>query len=356
MGIENRDYIRNTRSYAGDWGIDLTPVVKWIIIVNVAVFLLQMFWTREQRRTPRDMLREANPKLYKRLVEAEQQGPEAVEKLTKKYPGLERMNSDDPEDAFEFGGTKTSVLQEWFELDSQKVIHGQIWRLLTHAFCHDRMSPFHILFNMIFLYWFGRTLESMYGCREFLLFYLAAAVAGGLAFVGLQLYTHATAPAIGASGAVMGVVMLYTMHFPREIIRVWFFSVEMRWVLAFYLIMDLHPVLMELAGERSFGNIANAAHLGGLAFGFLYAKLQWRLEPLVERLESLRWQLRNHGRFRVLRPQPFVRADTDAEPDPERVDALLQKIMESGRSSLTEEELEVLRETSARLKQRQREE
>ena len=96
------------------------------------------------------------------------------------------------------------------------VYQGQVWRLLTHAFCHDRYGVFHILFNMLFLYWFGCTLESMYGSREFLLFYLAAAVFAGLAFVGLDLYTGSRIPGIGASGAVMAVTMLYAMHFPRD--------------------------------------------------------------------------------------------------------------------------------------------
>lgn len=356
MGIENRDYIRNAPRYTGDWGIDgLSPVIKWIIVINVAVFLLQIFWTRPQHVSPRDFLREYNPRVYKQLVEAEAKGPAAVEKLQKRHPELERFLSDDEDEEPVFGGARVSVLQEWFELDTRKVVHGQIWRLVTHAFCHDRGNVFHILFNMVFLYWFGRTLESMYGCREFLLIYLTAAVAGGLAFMGLQLYTHSTAPAIGASGAVMGVVMLYTMHFPYETICVWFVSIEMRWVMLFYLIVDLYPVLRELAGERTFSNIANAAHLGGLAFGFLYAHFQWRLEPLLDRLESLRWKLRNRGRLRVVRPERIVRSAADAEPDPERVDALLQKIMESGRSSLTEEELEVLRQTSQRLKQRREE-
>ena len=47
---------------------------------------------------------------------------------------------------------------------------------------------------MLFLYWFGCTIEAMYGSREFLLFYLAAAVVAGLAFVGLDLYTGSSAP------------------------------------------------------------------------------------------------------------------------------------------------------------------
>src|SRR5204862_5801370 len=111
-----------------------------------------------------------------------------------------------------------SILQEWFELDTPKVVRGQVWRLVTSAFCHSRYDIWHIVFNMLCLYWFGCALEAMYGSREFLCFYLTAAVASGLTFVGLDLYTGSTVPAVGASGAVIAVMMLYTWHYPRETI------------------------------------------------------------------------------------------------------------------------------------------
>src|SRR5438046_4692463 len=128
---------------------------------------------------------------------------------------------------------RVSILQEWLELDTKKVVfHGQLWRLLTHAFCHDRYGVFHIVFNMLFLYIFGCTLESMYGSREFLLFYLVAAVVGGLAYFFLELYTSSSIPGVGSSGAVMAVTMLYCWHFPRETIRVfWAVRVEIRWLI-----------------------------------------------------------------------------------------------------------------------------
>ena len=138
-------------------------------------------------------------------------------------------------------------------LDTNKVIEqGQVWRLLTHAFCHDRHNILHIVFNMLFLFWFGRTLESMYGSREFLLFYLTAAICAALAYVALDLYTGSPIPAVGASGAVMAVVMLYTMHFPTEEIYICFIiPIQMRWLMVIFVIWDLHPVLLALAGSRN---------------------------------------------------------------------------------------------------------
>src|SRR5438874_3668659 len=210
MGFQDRDYTRDdSRSYlgAGDWGLySLTPVVKYIIFANVAVFLLQLFFVRDDRRTPLDVLRRQNPELDRRLTELEKENPEAFEAYKKKHH-LDDPAADDELDSITQQTPKASFIQEWFELDTRKVVRqGQIWRLLTHAFCHDRYSIWHIVFNMLLLYWFGGTLETMYGSREFLLFYLTAAVVAGLTFVGLDLWTGITIPGIGASGAVMAVM------------------------------------------------------------------------------------------------------------------------------------------------------
>src|SRR5205823_7160731 len=131
-------------------------------------------------------------------------------------------------------------------------------------------------------------------------------------------------PAIGASGAVMGVIMLYTMHFPTETIRIfWLIPIEMRWFVVFYVIFDLHPVLLTLAGDRMFTGIAHAAHLGGLAFGFFYAKFEWRLEPILDRLSAR--PVRAPPRLRIHRP-PQTCARPEPNADVERLDELLEKI------------------------------
>jgi membrane associated rhomboid family serine protease len=230
------------------------------------------------------------------------------------------------------------------------VVHqGQVWRLLTHAFCHDRHSIWHIVFNMLLLFWFGPTLESMYGSREFLLFYLTAAVVAGLFFVGLDLWLGTTVPGIGASGAVMAVMMLYTWHYPRDTICIfWFFPIEIRWLMLFYLIFDLHPVLLALSGDRISTGIAHAAHLGGLAFGFCYAKFDWRLEPILDRLTARparrRQPLKKLSRTLVARP------GAEPEPDRDRLDELLEKISLSGQASLTDEERAILQKASERFR------
>ena len=355
MGLENRDYYRQASAYRGDgsWGLDyLTPVVKYIILANVAVFLLQIFVVRTV--APLEWMRKLNPEIDKLLTAKEDQDPDALEALKKKHPQLADDLADQLADGFSAFTPKISIVQEWFELDTAKVIHqGQIWRVLTHAFCHDRYAIYHIVINMLLLYWFGTTIEAMYGPREFLLFYLTGAVVAGLAFIGLDLQTGSRIPGIGASGAVMAVMMLYTIHFPYETIRVfWFFPLEMRWLMLGYVIFELHPILLALAGDRIFTGIAHSAHLGGLAFGFLYARFEWRLDPLLDWISRPRrpsWSRRRRPRLHVA-PSPVSPPEPEPSADMARVDALLQKISATGQASLTDEERELLRTASERLR------
>ncbi len=214
MGLESRDYYRDgsyTKSLAG-WGLEpLTPVVKYLIVTNVIVFLLQIFITRSvpledpadlddetvgqqaeaaKARTPdpKGQKDEGNEGAREKQKEAARKARREMERLMNQFPSA-----------------RVSVVQVWLELDPEKTFQqGQVWRLLTGAFCHAREMIWHILFNMLLLYWFGTRLETMYGSREFLLFYLVATVCSSLAYIGLARYTGSITPAIGASGAVMG--------------------------------------------------------------------------------------------------------------------------------------------------------
>jgi membrane associated rhomboid family serine protease len=335
MGLSSRDYYRE--SIPGPGVFAGAPVVKYIIIINVVVFLLQIFVVSNKGLTEKEFIKQHfNNK--DQQFDAEQY-QEIIREMQKKY-----------------------LVTYWLELDTKKVVEeGQVWRLLTHAFCHSRTFIFHIVFNMLFLFWFGPTLETMYGSREFLLFYLTAAIVAGLAFVGLDLYTGSSIPAIGASGAVMAVVMLYTVHFPYETICIyWFIQIQMRWLMILYLIYDLHPVLLTLSGDQMFTGIAHAAHLGGLVFGFLYGWHQWRLAWLIEGLPSFKWRskprlrLYSSPRSRPSKPESAREREREPDPDNRRLDEVLDKISKYGQDCLTEAEREVLRTASEKLKTRAR--
>jgi membrane associated rhomboid family serine protease len=351
MGFESRDYARDGRYSASlsAWGMDLTPVVKYLIIANVAVFLLQIFLTRpgvprlpdfdvmapDEQATATDTDLPARKKNEPKTDDRRQRD----EKARKAREAMEAMLSRMP-------GMRTSIVQEWLELDPKKTVEqAQIWRLVTSGFCHDRYGFMHILFNMLLLGWFGQRLERMYGSTEFLLFYLVATVCASLAYVGLAYYNGSKLPAIGASGAIMAVMMLYVIHYPFEqFLLFWFIPVPLWVLVSLYALYDLHPVLLALAGDSMFTGVAHASHLGGLAFGFLYWRFGWRLEPVFDRICHVT-PARKATPLREPVIVPFPRRDDDLA---ERVDEILKKISEQGMESLTDEEREILIEAGAK--------
>jgi membrane associated rhomboid family serine protease len=233
------------------------------------------------------------------------------------------------------------------------VLKGQVWRLITYAFCHDPHNPLHIIFNMLFLVWFGATLERMYGTREFLLFYFAGALVSGLVFLGLAYVLRDPTPSIGASGAIMSVVVLYAIHFPRDEMYFFLIRVQIRFLVLFYVVIDLVPVLRALggAGGRSDG-VAHTAHLGGLAFGFAYHYFGLRLDRLGDSFKRFRAPRLRRAKpteqFRIYDPPPVEERSENLEV---KVDAILEKIQAHGESSLTDQEREVLRTASQRYKE-----
>ncbi len=337
MGLYDRDYYR-----AGVTGQEIPPVCKWLIIATVVVFLLQIFITRPMR--PEDLRWPYGPPIAPGPDSGERPAPDTDQ---------DEPHRDMPDLALL---PRVSLVEEWLQLDPNEVLrHGQVWRLVTCAFCHDRFGVWHILINMLFLYWFGRMLEPLYGSREFLLFYLAAAVVSSLSYIGLDLFTHESAPAIGASGAVMAVVVLYAIHHPRERIYVFMMiPVEIRWLVLLYVVYDLHPVLLALSGSPVQTGVAHAAHLGGAAFGFVYWRHHLRLEDWLDRVRQWR-------KLRPLRLRPRLRVYRPSEPPSEAapredleglVDKILAKIHEEGQSSLTEVERELLRMAGERYRKR----
>lgn len=396
MGIYDRNYFRGS---SGGWGSgpgSWPPVCKAIVFINIGIFIAQIIFSRpptveelsqnpygiDQRYDYVEAWIESHRKsdkeaVKKKDVDSTETG--AADSATDAAASEtdEENASEDEEDAdlrreaernyHEYlvdavaMSPRVSIVQQWLELDTNKIKQGQVWRILTSAFCHDRHGLLHILFNMLGLIWFGIALEYMYGEREFLLFYLSAAILSGLAYVGLDLWTGESVPAIGASGAVMGVLMLYACHYPYHTIRIWFFfPVEMRWLVLLYVAFDLHPLLLTLAGDQVHTGIAHAAHLGGLAFGFVYWNQRLRLAPLVDSIQKFDWRktfrrnpnlkLHSPPRNPVTPPGKAVSSPPSAEQD--RIDELLIKISREGREKLSAEELEVLNQASERLRRK----
>jgi membrane associated rhomboid family serine protease len=138
------------------------------------------------------------------------------------------------------------------------------YQIATHMFTHGFF--FHIFFNMFALWMFGKELENYWGPKRFLFFYLVCGVGAAAAHLGVQYLTGSGAPAVGASGAVMGVLVAYAYLFPNTQLIIFPIPVPVKakWAVLGYVAIDL------FSGVTGRGdNVAHFAHLGGALTGFI---------------------------------------------------------------------------------------
>jgi membrane associated rhomboid family serine protease len=160
---------------------------------------------------------------------------------------------------------------DYFGLIPARVIrNGWIWQLVTYMFLHG--GALHILFNMLGIWMFGVELERRWGTRFFLQYYAVTGIGGGLTFLLVSLLPFsATAPAyytpaVGASGALFGLLLAYAMYWPERPILLLLMFVPAR---VFVMIYGGLALLNTFQPSRG---VADAAHLGGMIFGYLYLR------------------------------------------------------------------------------------
>jgi membrane associated rhomboid family serine protease len=219
------------------------------------------------------------------------------------------------------------------------------WTPITYMFVHG--GVFHLLFNMLGLFFFGARLEDRWGSREFIKYYLVC----GLGGAALSFVFAFNSSVVGASGAVYGIMLAYAMNWPDDLVYIWgIFPIKVKWLVVIFAAISL---LSAFGGSG--GSIAHFAHLGGFAAGFLYLKLD---DPMTERITRLR-KLMSRPRLTVIagdQPASTPARRPDARPARRRnedqllddVDRVLDKISASGMSSLTPEERKLLDEVSKR--------
>ena len=233
------------------------------------------------------------------------------------------------------------------------------WELVTYGFVHDSLNPWHLVVNMLTLWFFGRVVEDVMGRAEFFRFYFTAIVLAGLAWLAsvqlghpLQAFRFSL---VGASGAVMAVLAVFIWYFPRQTLLIWGVLPVPAWALGLlYFVSDVQ------GATPGGGNVAHVAHIAGAVFGLLYA---WRGRNLGD-VTAFGAAFRRR-RMRVVRPDddrraaspPAARPREPERLDPdlqEQVDRILEKISRSGESSLTTTERDTLTQASRRLKERSR--
>lgn len=215
---------------------------------------------------------------------------------------------------------------------------GQIWRLVSYVFVSPLSHAWGLLWNMLFLWWFGREMEALYGTRNFVANYLLGAVVGGVAATLLGRATGAMDVAVyGASPAILGMLVTYTLWYPRH--RIYFFGlfpIEMRFLVLIYVGLD---VLM--FSQQGIAVVPAGARLAAAAWGA--AVKLYGIRP-TQWFGGFRFPVRRRPRLEIYRPEE------DEEELERQIDRLLDKVRVGGIDSLSKQEKELLETYSRRLR------
>lgn len=249
-----------------------------------------------------------------------------------------------------------------------------LYQFVTYQFLHSGFT--HLFFNMFALWMFGGVIESVWGARRFLFYYLVCGIFAGLMQEGAQLLHFMLvlqdvdptvglvralelAPTygrelnlwttIGASGAVYSVLLAFGMLFPDN--RIFIFPlpvpIKAKWFVVFYVVVEAFSAISS-PGD----GVAHMAHLGGMLCGFLLIR-HWRKHPgnfdatvgqdffngMKQRFDRMKKE--HHAKMNVKQPQHENKDweyNARKRANQERIDEILDKIRRSGYDSLTKEE------------------
>jgi membrane associated rhomboid family serine protease len=232
-----------------------------------------------------------------------------------------------------FAGQKgwvTLQIQEYFAFPAAiSSLPYRFYTIFTYQFFHADF--FHILFNMLWLYWIGQIFLSFLKPRQFHFVYIGGGILGALIFLLLfqviPAFSNESATLIGSSACVMAILSATATLVPDYSIRLMLFGeLKLKYLVLAYILLDI----FRTAGTNAGGSIA---HLGGALFGFLYIKL----------LQSgMDWSS-------LFKPKPkmkVVKNDTpkrnESSVNQKEIDSVLDKISKSGYDQLSKEEKEIL--------------
>jgi membrane associated rhomboid family serine protease len=200
-----------------------------------------------------------------------------------------------------------------------------IWQTVTYLFLHG--GVFHLLFNCYMLWALGKVIEMQWGTRSFLFYYFLCGVGAAVANVVFE--PRAMIPVIGASGAIYGLMVAFALMYPEAVFLVMFIvPLRAKHAVIFFALVEL---MFSMNANQS--TIANFAHLGGMATGFIYLKSRaWRLDFRFWKGRLGDWAQRR----RPSKPK------IEFHELGQEVDRILEKISLKGKASLTREERDLL--------------
>jgi membrane associated rhomboid family serine protease len=242
-----------------------------------------------------------------------------------------------------------ATLVSWFVLPTSFLeIVFQPWSFVTYAFLHAGF--WHLFWNMYLLYWFGLFVLNLFTPKRFLTIYLLGAINGGLLYVLaynlFPVFNNISSNLMGASAAVLAIVIFIATYTPNAIVRIFTFRIKL-WQIGLVL------VLLDLFQLPSSGNAGGLiAHMGGAIFGYVYA-IQLKkgndigiwFENLMDALVNL-FKSNKYKHFKqVHKTKQTATKKTKRNPTNNhqiKIDRILDKIGKSGYDSLTKAEKDFL--------------
>lgn len=213
----------------------------------------------------------------------------------------------------------------------------RFWTPFTYMVMHAGI--FHILFNMLWLYWFGQIFEEYLGKKRTLGLYILGGLSGAflflLAFNTIPAFTHIhaanTTIMVGASASVMAVIVATATLLPDYTIPLIFIGpVKLKWLAIFFVVIDF----LGITGLNAGGEIS---HLGGALFGYVYIMQLQKGNDLIGNIGQL---FKTRSKLKIAAKN--ISKDPSARPRQEDVDLILDKISRSGYDSLSKQEKEIL--------------
>ena len=295
--------------FRGFGGTVFTPVIKSLIIINVAVFLIQTLF------------------------------------------GMFRIGEYSLGDLFFYYFALYPVGDH---------SNFYLWQLLTYQFMHG--SIWHIFFNLLALWMFGIELEQMWGARKFLTFYLICGIGAGLVQLFISPLFTSPAPTIGASGSIYGVLLAFGLTFPNRPIFMFPFFIP---IPAKFFVLIYAGIALLMGFSSSGDSVAHFAHLGGAATGFILLKIGdssglYRIfakKPKQEVYGGYNQEEPKVYKSNWFRREPEIKQEPQSkmvingeEITQQKIDEILDKISASGYQNLTDREKHILFELSQKIK------
>ena len=213
----------------------------------------------------------------------------------------------------------------------------RFWTPITYMFMHA--GVFHILFNMLWLFWMGKIFEEYLGNKRLVSLYLMGGLAGAVFFVLFYnifpAFTNALpfAVVVGASASVTAIVIATATLLPNYTIYMMFIGpVKLKWLAVFFVVIDF----LSISGPNAGGEIA---HLGGALLGFIYIK---QLNRGHDWSRSVNQVFSQRPKVKVVSQNKTYQQQVHTIPRQEEIDHILDKISQSGYESLNKHEKEVL--------------